>query len=82
MTRAARFPIKAETLARLINDELRQYEACRGHELLMVERSAAPGPDGCNWMPGPLSGVNTESSYGVFIFARIIRDFRLRYNVS
>ena len=82
MPKTARFPIKAEKLAHLINNELRQYEACRGHELLTVERRAAPGTDGCNWMPGPLSGVRNESPYGLFVFARIIRDFRLRYNVA
>ena len=82
MRKTARFPIKAEKLAHLINNELRQYEACRGHELLTVERSTAPGTDGCNWMPGPLSGVSNESPYGLFVFARIIRDFRLRYNVA
>jgi hypothetical protein len=31
---------------------------------------------------GPLSGVSNESPYGLFVFARIIRDFRLRYNVA
>jgi hypothetical protein len=74
--------INPEELVRLINDELGSYAVCYGRELLGIHKCASADADGCNWIPEALAGPYTEESHWLFIFARVIRDFRRVYNVK